>query len=58
MFRFVVKHLRNILVKSFDCKEQRLTKGKPGKEWVKGDYKKHKSQEKTKSEFYSGFMGD
>lgn len=42
MFRFVVKYLRNILVKFFDCKEQRFIKGKLGKEWVKSDYKKYK----------------
>lgn len=36
---FCCKYLHNILVKPVDCKEQRLTKGKTGKEWVKGDYK-------------------
>lgn len=34
MFWFVVRNLHNIVMKSFYCKKQRLTKCKPGKESI------------------------
>lgn len=49
--------MHNSLLKTFDCKEKRLTKGKPGKKWLGGDYKKNKSYG-IKYEAYSGFVGE
>lgn len=53
---FDVKYVHNTLVKPFDCKEKRLTKGKPGKEWLGGYYEKNKSYG-IKYKANSGFLG-
>lgn len=57
IFFFVVKYSYNTLMKWFERKEKRLTKGKLGKEWLGDDCKKSKSYE-IKHEVCSGSVGE